>query len=106
MAGAGLATRVDNVHKHPGKPDMPEKRRKTAEVNADNEAKEKAKETSKRKREASIQKAARVEDQMKKQDDEEQKTRVTRGMRPVVVLPASTSGKNVPVKCQLAVTDA
>lgn len=99
-------TRSDNVHKHPGKPDMPATRRKTAEVKAAEEAKEKAKDASKRKREASIQKAAKVEDQMKKEDDKERQTRITRGTRPVVVLTATTSGKNVPVRCQRAVIDA
>ncbi len=36
-----------------------------------------------------------------KEDDEEGKTRVTRSTRPVVVLTATTSGQNVPVRCQL-----
>ncbi|KAI0352544.1 hypothetical protein OH77DRAFT_1513132 [Trametes cingulata] len=70
-------TRRKNASTHPGAIDLPTPRRTSAEVAADNEKKQKAAAASKKKKQNGAKRASELEVKMRRQDKQEEDTRVT-----------------------------
>lgn len=87
-------TRATNAEAHPGWPDLPAHRRSTQEVAEHSAKKAEEKDALEKAKKRSLEKAAMLENQTQRMDEEEKNTRVTRSMRPTTKPPAKSGSKS------------